>query len=115
MTDVPSLDRCAAYLAARDALAAIHLTVRRWPTPLADRARRAAADTVMTTAECLSHGHGTPARRRCVRAAIGTALETSAAIDVALATGVRDPELPRVQQLASRSVAMLALLYRASG
>jgi hypothetical protein len=115
MTEVPSLDRCAAYIAARDALTAIHLTARRWPTPLADRARRAAADTVMTTAECLSHAYGTPARRRCVRAAIGTALETSAAIDVALATGVRDPDLARAQQLAGRSIALLALLFRASG
>jgi four helix bundle protein len=114
MTDFPSLDRCAAYVAARLALAAIHQTTQRWPTALADQARRAAADTVMTTAEGVACDHGTPSRRRCLRTAIGRAIETSAAIDVARAMGYADADVERAHKLAGRSIALLGLFLHAN-
>ena len=36
--------------------------------------KKEAMDTVMTTASALAHDHGSPARRRCVRHALGTAI-----------------------------------------
>jgi hypothetical protein len=112
MNEFPSLDRCAAYVAARHALAAVHVSTARWPESLADQARRAAVDTVMTTAEGIGHEHGSPARRRCLRAAIGTAIEVAATIDVARAMGYGDLERP--QQLAGRSIALLGLFFQAN-
>jgi hypothetical protein len=113
MNEFASLDRCAAYVAARHALAAVHASTHGWPMSLADQATRAAVDTVMTTAEGIGHDHGSPARRRCLRAAIGTAIEVAAAIDVARAMGYGD--LDRTQRLAGRSIALLGLFFHASG
>jgi len=110
-TEFASLDRCAAYVAARHALAAVHASTETWPTPLADQARRAAAEVVMTTAEGIGHDHASPGRRRCLRAAIGSALEVAATVDVARAMGIAGVE--RAQQLAGRSVAMLGLFLHA--
>jgi four helix bundle protein len=112
MTEFSSLDRCAAYVAARHALTAIHATVASWPPPLAEQAKRAAIEVVMTTAEGIGHDHASPARRRCLRAAIGSAIEVAAVVDVARAMGYVD--LDRTQRLAGRSVAMLGLFLHAS-
>jgi hypothetical protein len=108
------LDRCAAYVAARAALAAIHDATHEWPTDLASQARRAAIDTVMTTAEGLAYDHGTAARRRCVRNALATAIALAATVDVARALGHADPRLDRAQHHAGRAIALLGLLFQAS-
>jgi hypothetical protein len=114
MNEFESLDRCAAYSAARDALAAIHCSSRAWPPQLAGQARQAAVHTIITTAEGIGHVHGTPARRRCLRDALGTALEVAASVDIARAMGVDDDQLDSAQRMAGRSVALLGLFFHAS-
>ena len=114
MCEFDCLDRCAAYVATRGALEAVHRASTVWPDELAEHAKRAAIDTVMTTAESLSFDHGTSARRRCVRAAITTAIELAAACDVARAMGLANGELERAQRHAGRAVALLGLLFHSS-
>jgi hypothetical protein len=112
MREREPIDRCVAYAAARDALEAVHRAL--WPVELGDQARRAALETVMVTAESLSHAPATPARRRCVRSAISTAIELAAVCDIARAMGIEDIELDEAQRLSSRAIAMLGLLFHAS-
>ncbi len=117
MNEFTSLDRCAAYTAARDALEAVHQSSSAWPprlADLADRARQAAVDTVMTTVEGIGHDHGTAGRRRCLRDAIGAALALAATVDIVKALGLEDDSLDHAQQLAARSVALLGLFLHAS-
>ncbi|MDB4957042.1 MAG: hypothetical protein JWO36_4611 [Myxococcales bacterium] len=109
MCEFESLDRCAAYVAARTALEAVHGAT--WPADVAEQAKRAAIEAVMATAESLHHDHASPARRRCVRTALVRAIELVAAVDVAQALGT---ELDDVQRTAGRSVAMLGLLLHSS-
>jgi hypothetical protein len=114
MNDFETLDRCAAYVAARHALAAVHVAATDWPSELAEQARRAAVDTVMTTAAGIGHDHGSAARRRCLREAIATAIEVAAALDVARAMGLEDDRLAAAQRRAGRAVALLGLFLHAS-
>ena len=114
MFELESLDRCAAYVATRGALDAIHRASWGWPAELAEQAKRAAIETVMTTAECVAHAHASAGRRRCLRAAIGTAIELAATCDVACALGLADDELDLAMRLASRSIALLGLFFHAN-
>jgi hypothetical protein len=114
MSEFESLDRCAAYVAARAALEAIHRAVPSWPDDVADQAKRAAIKTLMTTAESLGHAYGSPARRRCVRAALVTAIDLAAACDVAKALGISDHDVDEAQRTSGRSIAMLGLLLHSS-
>ena len=117
MNEFETLDRCAAYAAAREALEAIHHSSAAWPPRLADlagQARQAAVDTVMTTVESISYEHDSPGRRRCLRDAIGAALTLAATVDVVRALGLEGDHLDRTQQLAGRSVALLGLFLHAS-
>ncbi len=108
------LDHSAAYVAARSALAAIHAATHAWPIDLAIQARRAAVDTVITTAEGLAFDPGTPARRRCVGNALGTALALATTVDVARAMGLDGAPVDRAQRLAAKAIALLGLLFQAS-
>ena len=114
MNEFPSLDRCAAYVAAQRALAAVHHVDTVWPPDLAAQARRAAIDAVMTTAESIAHDHGSAARRRCLRAALGSAIALAATVDVARAMGIPDPRLEHAQRVAGRAIAMLGMFFHAS-
>jgi hypothetical protein len=114
MCEFASLDRCAAYVAAHSALVVIQRVVRRWPPPLAERARRAATQAVEVTAEAASHAHASPDRRRCLRDAITRAVCVAAAVDRARDLGFDDHGLDELQQLAGRSVALLAMFLHAS-
>ncbi len=114
MHEFPSLDRCAAYAAARDAFAAIHASSQIWPHELAGQARQAAIETILITAEGIGHEHGTAARRRCLRDALATALELAATVDIARAMGIYDDSLDSAQRMAGRSVALLGLFFHAS-
>jgi hypothetical protein len=108
------LDRCAAYVAARDTLVAVHDASLSWPSEIALEARRAAVAAVATTAEGLGHGATTAARRRCIREALGAAIALAATLDVARAVGVADAGMARAQHHIGRTVALLGLLLHAS-
>ena len=73
MSEFPSLDRCAAYVAAREALDALQAATSGWPEPLAERARQAAVDTLMITAEGIHFEQGSAGRRRCQKVKQGKA------------------------------------------
>jgi hypothetical protein len=108
------LDRCAAYLATRDALAAIRVAAPGWPAALGESASDAATRAVIATAESLGHAPASPGRRRCVRDALEAALRLAASCDVARAIGVHERALVDPQREAGRAVAMLGLLMHAS-
>lgn len=109
-----SLDRCAAYVAAQHALAAVHHVGGVWPAALAAQAQRAALGAVMTTAEGIGHAHGSAGRRRCLRSALASAIALTATVDVARAMGVVDPRLEHAQRVAGRAIAMLGMFFHAS-
>jgi len=108
------MDRCAAYVAARGALAAVARAAPGWPEVLAAQARDAAICAVMTTAQSLGHPSASAARRRCLRDALASAIELAATCDVVRATGVAGHDTERAQRMAGRSIALLGLLLHAS-
>jgi hypothetical protein len=114
MAEFATLDRCAAYVAARATLVAVQRISRRWPEGLADRMRRAAVDAMQRTADAISHGHGTVGRRRRVRDALTGAICVAELVDLARAMGLVSVELDALQRLAGRSVALLGMLLHAS-
>ena len=114
MCEFTSLDRCAAFVAARAALIGVQRTAAGWPDTLADRARRAAADTMQGTAEAISHAHGSAGRRRCLRDALTSAIGVTASVDVARTMGLGDAQLDHVQRLAGRTVALLGMFLHAN-
>jgi hypothetical protein len=113
VTEEP-LDRCAAYVAARGALAAIHRAATSWPDGLAGQARDAAIGAVRATAEGIGHAHASAGRRRCVRDALHAALELAATCDVARAFGFGNAALDEAHRDAGRAIAMLGLLLHAN-
>jgi len=114
MHEFASLDRCAAYVAARVALIAVQRAAHGWPDTLSERARRAAVDTMHVTAEAVSHGPGTAGRRRCLRDALTSALGVAASVDVARAMGFGDAALDSAQRTAGRTVALLGMFLHAN-
>ena len=114
MTEFASLDRCAAYVSVRTALEAVHRVTPAWPADLAKQAKRAALEAVMATAESTSFGYATPGRRRCVRAAISSAIDLAAVCDIAKAVGIREGDLDEALRSAGHAIALLGLLFHAS-
>jgi len=121
MSELLNLERCAAYLAARATLTAVHRVAVRWPPDLADRARRAAVDAIHLTATAVSYATGTAGRRQCLREAITSAVGVAALVDAASAMGFgagplaeAAPRLADVQRVAGRTIALLGLLLHAS-
>ncbi|HEU4732887.1 MAG TPA: hypothetical protein VFT22_33560 [Kofleriaceae bacterium] len=114
MCEFPSLDRCAAYVAAHSAQIAIHEAALRWPARLAAPARRAAAQAVEVTREAISYAPASPARRRCLRDAIARAVHVAAAIDAARRLGFDDPELDDAQCVTGRAIALLGMFLHAN-
>jgi len=114
MYEFMSLDRCAAYVAARSALIAVQRVAGGWPDTLAERARREAIETMQVTAEATAYDHATAGRRRCLRDALTSAIGLAASIDVARAMGFGDIELDDVQRTAGRTVALLGMFLHAN-
>jgi hypothetical protein len=114
MAEFASLDRCAAYVAARALVVAVRRGSGSWPAALADRTRRGAMATAELTADAIAHGHASAGRRRCLRDAITSAIEIAAAVDIARARGCSEAELDDVQRAAGRSVALLAMFLHAN-
>jgi len=114
MSEFTSLDRCAAYVAARTALTAVQRVAEAWPEGLAERARGAAADTMHLTADAIAHDHASPGRRRCLRDALTRAIGVAASVDIARAMGLDGAELEHAQRTAGRTVALLGMFLHAS-
>jgi len=114
MSEFKSLDRCAAYVAARMALIAVQRVAGSWPDGLAERARGAAADALHVTAEAISHGHASAGRRRCLRDALTSAIRVVESVDAARALGFGDAELDHAQRTAGRTVALLGMFLHAN-
>ena len=108
------LERCAAYIATRAAVLVVHRASEAWPLELADRAKRAAVDAMMTASEALGHHATSPARRRSVRGALTHALEVSALCDVARAYGVDPVDIEHALQAIGRAIVLLSMLLHAS-
>ncbi len=114
MCEFSSLDRCAAYVAARMALAAVQRAAGAWPEGLAQRARRGAIEAMQLIAEAVSHDHASAGRRHCLREAITQALAVAATIDVVRAMGYPGDDLDELQRLAGRTVALLGMFLHAN-
>ena len=108
-----NLERCAVYVAARASLDTVHRAAQRWPSQFANQARRAAVDTILSTAEALGHDPGSPQRRRCLRGAMTTAVELATVCDVVQALGIAD-DVAESLRLAGRTVSLLGLMFHAS-
>lgn len=113
MCEFASLERCAAYVAARAVLTTVQRVSPRWPEALAHRARHGAFDTIQLTAQAAGHGHGSPGRAHCLREAITTALSVAATIDAARAMGYGGDELAELQRVTGRAIALLGMFLHA--
>jgi hypothetical protein len=113
MCEFASLDRCAAYVAARTELTAVQRAAPHWPEVLGRRARRGALDTLRLTAQAAGHGHDTAGRRHCLREAITTALGVAATVDAVRAMGYADDDLVDLQRLTGRTIALLGMFLHA--
>lgn len=114
MSEFATLDRCAAYVAARATLIAIQRVAGGWPERLADRARLAAVDALEITAAALAHRHGSTGRRGRVRDALTSAIAVAGLVDLARAMGFVSLELDDAQRLAGRTIALLGMFLQAN-
>jgi hypothetical protein len=113
MYEFASLERCAAYVAARTVLIIVQRIAPQWPETLRHRARHGAADTVQLTAQAAGHGHDSAGRRHCLREAITTALGVAATIDAARAMGYDGDDLAELQRVTGRTIALLGMFLHA--
>jgi hypothetical protein len=110
-TRAAELERSAAYVAASSVLELIRTATTTWPTDLAQAARQRAAAMVAAIAQSLDYPPTSAARRRCVRNAIGNAIELSALTDVARAQGLAMAES---MQAAGRTMSLLGFAFHAT-
>lgn len=108
---VEVLERSAAYVAARSVLELIRQVTRTWPTDLAQVARQRAAAMTAAIAQSLEHPPTSAVRRRCIRNAIGNAIELSAITDVARAQGLK---MEDSMQSAGRAMSLLGFAFHAT-
>jgi hypothetical protein len=113
MVDFASLERCAAYVAARTILTAVQQAAPQWPEALGRRAHRGALDTLQLTAQAAGHGHDSAGRRHCLREAITTALGIAATIDAVDAMGYGGDDLADLQRVTGRTIALLGMFLHA--
>ena len=113
MREFASLERCAAYVAARAVLTAVQRTATQWPEALGHRARHAASDTLQLTAQAVRHDHDSAGRRHCLREAITTALGVAATVDAVRAMGYGGDELAELQRVTGRTIALLGMFLHA--
>jgi hypothetical protein len=114
MAEFSTLERCAAFVAARSALDCVQRAGRGWPSSLAERARHEASEALRGTAEATTYRHATTDRRRWLRHALTRAVGVTDAVDRARELGFDDDELDELQRLAGRTVALLAMFLHAN-
>jgi hypothetical protein len=105
------LERSAAYVAARSVLQQIHQLTVNWPTGIGKPARERADAMAAAIAQSLQYPPTSAARRRCLRNAIGNAIELSALCDVARAQGL---SLDDSMRSAGRTMSLLGLAFHAT-
>lgn len=113
MCEFTSLERCAAYVAARAVLTAVQCVAPQWPEALRRRACRGALDTLQLTAQAAGHGHDSAGRRHCLREAITTALGVAATVDAVRAMGYDGDDLADLQRVTGRTIALLGMFLHA--
>ncbi len=113
MCEFVSLERCAAYVAARAVLIAVQRTAPQWPEALSHRAHRGALDTLQLTAQAAHHGHDSAGRRHCLREAITTALGVAATVDAVRTMGYGGDDLADLQRVTGRTIALLGMFLHA--
>lgn len=113
MRQFASLERCAAYVAARAVLTEVQRSAADWPETLRLRARHAALDTLQLTAQAARQGHDSAGRRQCLREAITTALGVAATVDAVCAMGYGGDELAELQRVTGRAIALLGMFLHA--
>ena len=113
MAEYATLDRCAAYVAARTAVTMVQRIAARWPDSVAERLRHATVDAMQATADAVSHHHGSVNRRRCARQALTSAVRVAALVDLARAMSLGQRELDDLQRIAGRTIALLAMFLHA--
>lgn len=113
MREFASLERCAAYVAARAVLTDVQRATAHWPETLRLRARHAALDTLQLTAQAAQQGHDSAGRRQCLREAITAALRVAATVDAVSAMGYGGDELAELQRVTGRTIALLGMFLHA--
>ena len=111
---VETLDRNAAYVAARIALETVRDATAAWPPDVARSATKAAGETVVAVVEALRHEPTSAARRKSLRNALCFALELAAICDIAIAHGLGSAQVQESLRCASRALSMLGLSFHAT-
>ena len=111
---VETLDRNAAYVAARLALETVRAATASWPPDVARSANRAAGETVVAVVEALREEPTSAARRKSLRSAVCHALELAAICDIAIAHGLRTAQVEDSLRCASRTLSMLGMSFHAT-
>jgi hypothetical protein len=109
-----TLDRFAAYSAARDALTAIQKATSAWPPELAKQAKTTANNIITKTVAAVDEEPTSAARRKCLREAIVEALVLASICDLASSHGLNSEELDDSLRHASRTISMLGLSFHAT-
>jgi hypothetical protein len=111
---VERLDRNAAYISAREAVAKVRHATAAWPPDVARCANRAATDTVVALVEALRHEPTSPERRTRLRDAVVHVLELAGICDLAIAHGLRSEEIVESLRSASRTLSLLGMSFHAT-
>ncbi|HUS31478.1 MAG TPA: hypothetical protein VMZ53_23395 [Kofleriaceae bacterium] len=109
--NIESIDRSAAYVAAKSAVDVVQKITGGWPSEVAEPAKRCAQNLLSAISEALEHGETTASRRRCLRGALLNAIELAAICDIARAHGlVTEQSL----QSTGRTLSLLGMSYHAT-
>lgn len=111
---VVTIDRDAAFIAARAAQMTIEQATCGWPPDVARSAHKAAADTVAAVLAALKEAPTSAARRKGLRNALCSALELAAICDIALAYGLGNARVHESLRCASRTLSMLGMSFHAT-
>lgn len=112
--NIETLDRNAAYVAARTAQVAIRDATRGWPSDVARCANKLAFDTVTAVVESLKHGPTSAERRKSLRGALCSALELAGICDIATSHGLGSVALEESLRATSRTLSMLGMSFHAT-
>ena len=111
---VETLDRNAAYVAARAAAETVRSATNGWPPDVARTANKVAGDIVVAILEALREEPTSPARRKSLRGAVCHALELAAICDIAIAHGLRTAQVEETLRCASRTLSLLGMSFHAT-
>lgn len=111
---VETLDRNAAYVAARTAAQTIRDATTQWPPDVARTANKVASDVVVAVLDALREDPTSAARRKLLRGAVCHALELAAICDIAIAHGLKSAQVEESLRCASRTLSLLGMSFHAT-